>query len=45
MRFGWRPSGFSEDDLDEEIEAHIALETKRRIETGEPPEEAERPFP
>ena len=20
MRFGWRPSGFSEDDLDEEIE-------------------------
>ena len=42
MRFGWRPSGFSEDDLDEEIETHIALETKRRIEAGESPEEAAR---
>jgi hypothetical protein len=31
-----------EEELDEEILAHLAIEAKRRVEAGETPEEAER---
>ena len=37
MRFLRRPK---EQDLDDEIQAHLAIETKQRIERGEAPEEA-----
>jgi len=41
MRLPWRRR-LKERDLDEEIEAHLAFETKQRIEDGESPQEAER---
>src|SRR5215472_7124415 len=40
MRLPWRRR-VKERDFEEEIEAHLALETKRRIEDGETPQEAE----
>ena len=42
MRFPWRRRDFSDRDLDEEIETHLALETQRRIADGESPEAAAR---
>ncbi|MGE5277064.1 MAG: ADOP family duplicated permease [Acidobacteriota bacterium] len=41
MRFPWRRKD-KERDLEEEIQAHLALETELRIEDGQTPEDAER---
>ena len=41
MRF-FRRHGQKEQDLDDEILAHLAIEAKQRVDTGEAPDEAER---